>query len=52
MVAMSGEPLGSTLGALDAGTGKLIVSTSPTETSSGMIGLYAAWTGDDPRGYA
>ncbi len=36
-VAMSGEPLGSTLGTLDAATGELIVSTSPTKTSADVI---------------
>ncbi len=40
-VAMPGEPLGSTLGALDAGTGtgELVVSTSPTKTSADVIAL-------------
>ncbi len=36
-VAMSGEPLGSTLGALDAATRELVVSTSPTKTSADVI---------------
>ncbi len=36
-VAMPGELLGSTLGALDAGTGELIVSTSPTKVSADFI---------------
>jgi len=38
-VAMSGEPRGSTLGALDAATGELVVSTSPTKVSADFIAL-------------
>ncbi len=38
-VAMPGEPLGSTLGALDAGTGELVVSTSPTKVGADFIAL-------------
>ena len=38
-VAMSGEPLGSTVGALDATTRELLVHTSPTKTSADVIGL-------------
>ncbi len=36
-VAMPCEPVGSTLGALDAATGELVVSTSPTKTSADFI---------------
>jgi transposase len=36
-VALPGEPLGSTMGALDAGTGELVVSTSPTKASADFI---------------
>ncbi len=38
-VAMPGEPLGATLGALDAGTGELVISTSLIKTSADVIGL-------------
>ena len=38
-MAMSGEPLGSTLGALDAATRELLVHTSPTKTSADFTGL-------------
>ncbi len=36
-VAMPGEPLGSTMGALDAATRELVVSTSPTKVSDDFI---------------
>ena len=38
-MAMSGEPLGSTLGALDAATRELLVHTSATQTSADFIAL-------------
>ena len=38
-VAMSGEPLGSTLGALDALTRRALVHASPTKRSSDFIAL-------------
>ena len=38
-VAMSGEPFGSTLGALDAVTHELLVHTSSTKVSADLIGL-------------
>ncbi len=38
-VAMPGEPLGSTLGALDAGTGELVVSTPLTRTGADVVAL-------------
>ena len=37
-MAMCGEPLGSTLGALDAVTRELLVHTSPTKVSADFIG--------------
>ncbi|MGI4941802.1 MAG: hypothetical protein ACRYHQ_14785 [Janthinobacterium lividum] len=54
-VAVSGEPLGSTLGVLDAGTGELIVSTSPPRPAPTSSPCCAGWTGataPDPAAHA
>jgi len=44
-VAMPGEPLGSTIGALDAATRELVVSTSPTKVSADLIAFLRGWIG-------
>jgi len=41
-VAMPDEPLGSTMGALDAATRELVVSTSPTKVSADFIAFLGS----------
>ncbi len=41
-IAMSGEPLGSMMGVLDAATHELLVHTSPTKVSADFIGLLGS----------